>query len=375
MHRTSRFLLAMVMLVVGAAGRLVAQQPVGPLDQLAPLQAKNTLSEEEQATLRTWVEQRVLAIAAGDPVGANQPAREIRSNHKGTDGFKQLYAAVCVEAVRAAYHQAARDGAARLIALLNTMNEPATAPLLLEALRDERTPVRTAAAIGLRNLRDKLGRAGGNVLAETLNALQAAGSRETSVVTLEQIYRALDYSTAGAGPDPRATAAALLDLLEARAQGYAAGQVKAEGGDRPGLEAIGRLLGQLDEAARRRLAIAVARMLRYSVERYASELYNVREQTSSPVQVALRDRMELLIAEAEQLLAKLTPAPADEGFKTITVRMQESKEADKPTEMKIAMNRWAELLQQRFQIDVRMDATVPTTAEAGHTPPGEAPAP
>ena len=92
--------------------------------------------------------------------------------------------------------------------MLNTLNDVSAAALLIEALGDNRVPVRTAAAIGLRNLREKMTGAGGTSVNDSIAALRDAGKSETSPVTLERIYQAMDYTGLASNPDPQGTAAA-----------------------------------------------------------------------------------------------------------------------------------------------------------------------
>jgi hypothetical protein len=366
MCREYRLALSTALALVLALPTMAQDQP-GPKDPIEQLQGKNVLTDEDQATLRAWVTQRVQTIAAGGD--ATQAVKEWRESWKGTDNFKEAFAAASIEAVGAAYKQAKRDSAARLIALLNTLNQVSAHPLLVEALGDERVPVRTAAVIGLRNLQAKLAGAGGTAFADCTAALREAGKRETSPVTLQLIYRAIDYTALSSPPDPKVSAAALLELLVARGQQYGARSVKAEGADRPGLELAAKLANQLDEQGRQRLIIASARMLHYAVTRYTSDLHKVDDKTSSPLRIELRDRIELFIEAAETLLSKLTSPPDDAGFKTITSEMQDREAGEKNTYMKIAMNHWADVLQERFQFDVHMDVA----EDAGESAAGKAP--
>lgn len=351
MCRKYRLALATVIALAVALPAMAQDQP-GQEDAIEQLQGKSVLTDEDQAALRAWVAQRVQTIATGED--AAQAVKEWRESWKGTDSFKETFAAASIEAIGAAYKQAKRDSAARLIALLNTLNEVSAHPLLIEALGDERVPVRTAAVIGLRNLQAKLAGAGGTAFADCTAALSEAGKRETSPVTLQLIYRAIDYTALSSPPDPKVSAAALLELLAARGEQYGARGVKAEGADRPGLELAAKLAGQLDEQGRQRLVVASAKMLHHAVTRYTSELHKIDDKTSSPLRIALRNRIELFIAAAEALLTQSTNPDQPP---TVAKAMQEKEQAEKTVSMKIEMNKWGDLLQERFQLDVRMDDT------------------
>jgi hypothetical protein len=366
-----RLALAVTMFLLVAAQPAAAQQPPGQQDPVKQLQAKSVLTDEDQAALRGWVTQRVQVIAAAEAGNSGLSATavsELRAAYTGAEGFKQAFGAACVRAIGSAYKTAGRDSGARLIAILNTFDQVSAYQVLIEALSDKRVPVRSAAAIGLANLRQKLAGAGGSVLSESLAALREAGKRETSSLALQHIYRALDYTTLSSPPDPKANAVALLALLEARGRQYGTGSVKAEGADRAGLDLAGKLAGQLSDEERRRLVVATAAMLRYGVSRYTSELYEVDDKTSSPLQAARRNQIELFITSAERLLVSLVNPPADRPV--VTKEMEERAVDEKATYMKIQMNRWGDLLQQTYQIDVHMDVTEEPGAddEGGETP-------
>ena len=98
-------------------------------------------------------------------------------------------------------------------------------------------------------------------------------------------------------------------------------------------------------------------MLHYGVTRYTGELHKIDDKTSSPLQIALRNRIELFIRAAEELLSKLTEPPQAEDFQTVTVEMQDREQKEKSTYMKIAMNEWATVLRERFQLDLQIDVT------------------
>jgi hypothetical protein len=344
---------ATALMIIVASGAW-AQDAADPGDAVTQLQAKSVLTEEEQAALRAWVAQRVQVIASGDAVTGMEAVAQWRGAYQGTAEYKRAFAAASVQAMQGAYRQAKRDTAARMITLVNTLDDVAAQPLLIETLRDERVPVRTAGAIGLRRLQAQIVNAGGTAVADTLRALRDAGTRETSPVTLQLIYGAMNYTSLATPPDPKVVATAVAELLVARGDQYASRNVGAEGADRVGLELAAKVAAQLDDQGRQRLVAGCARMLRYGVERYTSELHKIDDKTSSPLRIELRDRMELFIMTAESLLAQLSPPP--DGFTTVSAEMQNKEAGPKVTDMKIAMNAWADLLQQRFQFDVHLEA-------------------
>ncbi len=351
--------LTLILIVIAMAsvtvGPLMAQETPAQQDAITQLQGKGVLADEDNAALRAWIQQRVQALATDNTAGTSNAIKELRDSYKGTPAFQDAYVTLCTEIIGAAYKNAQRNAGTRLIAVLNTLLDARTHTVLIEALGDERVPVRAAAAIGLRKLHAKLVAAGGTAYADCIRALRDAGRRESSVVVLKLIYAAMDFSGSGASPDPKADATAVLELLETRGEQYASRSVKGAAGDRPGLVLVDKLSAQFDEVGQRRLAIATAKMLHYSVVRYAAEFKETDDKTSSPLQIALRNRFELFIETAETLLAKLTAPPATEDFATITTEMQTRPREERAIQMRISMAAWATVLQERFQLNLQVE--------------------
>ena len=354
MRTAMRYLLVGSLFLTLGVARLAAQEtpPATPqAGSIESLQAKGVLSDEDTTALRTWIAQRFQTLTADNPAAANTAFAELRNSRIGTPAFIQAYTSACIQAAGSAYGNAERDAATRMLVLLDTFKELDAYPILVQALGDARVPVRAAAAIGLRNLQTKIAGASGNIFNEVIAALREAGKKEESAVVLKLIYEALNFERA---PDARALADAVTNLLAARGDQYGGSEVKAVAADQPGLALAERLAAQSDDDGRRRLAIAAAKMLRYAVSYYTTELHKIDNKTSSPVQVQLRDRVELFIESAEKLLRTLLK-PQDGP--DVTQALQKSIQAEKPVNMKIAMNRWADLIQQTYQTDVHLEAT------------------
>jgi hypothetical protein len=349
--------------IVASVGVLPLAAQEQPQPTLADLQGKNTLSDDERNALGQWMTERITAIGSEEPVPAAEALALLRGEFKGTDAFKEAYAAALIQSVQPAYKNAKLVPAARLITALNITNDPDARGVLLEALKDQRVGVRMAAVVGLRNLRVKLTLEGSPVFTETLNALRDAGKRETSRVTLKAIYQAMNYpAVVPSLPDAKANVAAVLDLLEARAQQYAAREAPAEGAEATGLKLGGMLRPSMDDAERKRLTIAAAKMLKYAVTRYTGgdrPLFKVQKDASPQVK-ELRNQIELLIGEAEKLLLELV-APKEPPAPAIADAM---KKAADPIDMKIAMNKWGDILKEAVNLDFYMDeAEQPTPPE------------
>ena len=345
---------------VFAAVPLLAQEPD---DGLAELRAKTTLTETDRSAIQTWIGQRVVTIVGNDPAGAQQAFAQMRGGGHGTSDFQQVYVTGCIRSIASAYKKVTLVPAARLIAILNVLNDLGSLEVLLEALRDDRTAIRAAAAVALRNLQTKL--AGNTELfGRTLNALRDAGQREPSSKTLQLIYRAMDYSGSQAAADTKAGATAVLAVLEERVKQLSGQNARAEGADYVGLQVAGRLRAARDETVRRRYTSLLGRMLQYGVRRYTAggndALIRVNSKTGSADLISLRNNIELLIVESEQQLTRiLSPDDAPE----ITDRM---KEAD-GTNMVNEMNRWAALLRGPTGLDLSMQS-LPEEEEEGEEP-------
>lgn len=312
-------------------------------DALAALRAKNALADEDRAALRTWIDERLAALGGDSPAAAATAAGELRgATSSGTAGFRDAYLAALSEAVRNAYKNASLAGAARMIAVLAAFNDAAAAPTLIDALRDERAAVRAAAAAGLRELRAK---GGGAAAGDALAALREAGKHETAGPALKAIYQAL---APAAGGDAKVGTAAVLEVLEARAEVYAsppAGGVPGEGAELAALSALDKQRKALSEDEKKRYIAALATLLRFSVDRYHAELYAVRDKVSSPRQIELRNATELVIEDCETQLADLLGLGKDKAPSVINA-MKNMKEESQRVELVIQMNKWAELLEK-----------------------------
>ncbi len=333
---------------LGAAPTM-AQAPAD--GEILGILGKSSLGDEDLPKVRGFVEQRLASIVSGN--GSSKAAGELR------DGFmaaspagKQALAGLCVELFTPAVRQADLAPAAQLLSLLNSMNDERSARLLIELLKDERPALRTAAALGLRGIHRILAQAGDARMNEMIEALRAAGKAETSAAALRATYQALAAPGGGDPPaDPRPIIAALLDILESRATFYDKGEVKAEAADTVGISLAGGLIRNAADAERDRFIVVCARVLRHAVATYTAELIETNDKTGSPMQIQLRNEMELLIAESErQLVALLKPQNLPEVAKA----MLEQQEADKKFAMKEAMNKWADLLRNSHNIDVRL---------------------
>ncbi len=329
-----------------AIGAATAQNTGATADPIQELRARDSLTDEDRTTIQRWVESTVQKVQPDDPAGAEAAIRALR-DATGSAAFREVLAAACTRSVGEAYKRAAATDAARLISVLGELNEAQTYELLTQAVRDERVAVRSAAAVGLRKLRVKIALAGGKALTDTLEALKQAGMRESSPVTLELIYHALDYPSAVPNPpDPRANADALLAILDARAEQYASDAVRAEGADEVGLRIAAGMAQLFNDSEKRLAAGAAARMLRHAVRAYVVS----GREGAARLSASTRRGLELLVMSAERLLPRVVTVSGEAPSVT---RQMEKAELIK---MRIEFEKWAELLKRALDLDVALEA-------------------
>jgi hypothetical protein len=334
------FVLALALL---HAAPLQAQP--APAD-LSAIRAKTDLTDEDRAQIRAYVEQRVSQAGDADAAVARRAADELRAAFDGSDSFKRTYAAMCLEAVSAAYRRVGPLPATRLLAIVNAFGLVEAHPLFLEALQDERVGVRAAGAIGLQTLRAQLSAAGREVFLRALDGLKEAGKREKSRGVLKAIYAALNYFESPV-PDMRAGIAALLEVLESRARQYAGDTAAGIGADDAGLRIAQSAVRNMDDGERQRLTVVVAALTKGALERYLSpamQWAELREDEAVGELVEIRNGLERLILAGEELLATLlkperAPAVADNMRKLNTDGMESE------------WKKWVPLLQQAVNQD------------------------
>lgn len=302
----------------------------------ATLQTKAAFTEEDRRQLRQLIQERVDAVLAGKAASMSELRTAAAS---GSDRYKEEFSNGYMEIVNAAWPNAKPPAAAQLLALLNTLNRADASRTLIDALASDQVAIRTVAAVGLRDLRQRIMVAGNEFYARTIDALREAGKKESAAVALKAIYQALDFSAVGTPPDTRQIAAAALEILSARAAQYVEGEVQAEGADLEGLKLLFKLRKDLGDVEKQRLLEALGAIGRFSVLRYANELHTVSDKHGSPLQISLRNQTELTLMEAERLLGELL-APKDRK-PNLTAIMQRKTE---PAELKIQWNEWAQLI-------------------------------
>lgn len=339
--------------VAAALGQTPASQPGQDTPTaVTPLRELSSLNDEQTRTIRNWVEQQVAQVVSKDAGAAGQAIAALRNGISGgKQAYREVYVAACIESGRNAYKSADLQGAARLMAFIASLNEATAAPLLLEALKDQRVAVRTAAAVGLRNCRAKLALAGGSYFSDTIAALREAGKKETSAVTLAAIYQALNFAEGGSPPDARANCAALLEILEGRAEQYAAGNAQGETAEISGVRTAEALVRVMNDEEKKRLAAALGKILKGAVVLYTRDYINVKDQGSSPQMVEARNTCESLIEQSEKVLLDVLKPKIDPKA-TVTENMKKGDSV----KIKTSMNAWADVLEQAVGIKVSVDA-------------------
>ena len=336
--------------VVGLAAGAWAQDTATKKNGLEDLQSKSVLSDEERGRLKEWITSHVAAIANASG-GALAPAAELRAAYTGTEAYKKAFARTTIELIAQSYGRAGLVPATQLIAIAGVFGDMAAHPVLLEALKDKRVGVRTAAAASLSHMRSIIAQAGGTGVSTTLAALAAAGKQETSTVALKSIYRAMDYQSVSPPAPPQANARALLELLDARAGQYAAGKAPAWGAETVAFPLMQRMAGSLGNAEKTRLIEDVGRVLVAAATRYTEKLMDIDDDSASPVDIQLRNITEQLVIDAQALVVGLTKPGSNAP--DVVAKM---RKLDK-TQMKLQLKAWAKVLAAKtgktFDVDAR----------------------
>jgi hypothetical protein len=328
-----RFLAVFVTAVVVA---VATAQDAG----LGGIPEQSTLSDADRQNVRNWVSQRVAAVLGGDAARATPALAELRgqlTSTAATDAFKAAVHAALASEAGGQLRQAEARSAAQLLALVAAAPRPQSIPLLTDALRDPRTPVRFLGASGLRRLKASLAQNPG-AIPQVMSALVNAGAAEESPAALAAIYEALDLRGLEDGPDAAVIVQNTLQLLEQRAQQYQAMGTPAQGADRHGLVVLDALRDELNPNQRTRLLQVLGRMGMFTVERYSSTP-SVRQPTTDELR-ALRRRLELMIQTIERTLDGVLGA--GEAAPNLTDAMTSPNVA---VDLKLEWNKWAQQLQ------------------------------
>lgn len=341
-------------LMICAVGAIAAAGGVQAQD-ISALKARTAVSDDDRNQLRTWISQQMQQLSGDSAAGADLAATALRELVDGaTPAFREAYVVVLSEAVRQGLPAMPPAPAARALSLLGALGEPSTSALLIDTLADERPAVRTAAVIGLRNLRGKLASVGGAAATNVMNALRDAGKRESAPLTLQAIYEALDFPAASSSPpDARSNLSAVLELLELRSQLYEAGTVDHLAPELAGLRTINSFRRSLNDDDKKRLASVLGRMLRHAVREYQGGLYRVRDSDANPRLVQLRNSTEVLISEIESLLPVTLPSGGERA--SIIDALKGVKDPADRFKLTVEMNKWADQLEratgQRFHLE------------------------
>lgn len=352
--RTGSRVAALLLFASFAAPHTAAQTPPAPPPAATPaspldaVRAKTALTDDDRAVVKTWVAERVDAVVGGSGGEAFGQLRAALTG--GSPAFRDALVATEIELIRPVIGPAPLAPAAQLVTLLASLDDLRTADVLIESLRDPRAAVRTAAAVGLTTLRKKIATEGGALFGRVVEALREAGKKETAGETLKAIYRALNYAEVGSVPDPALQVSAVLDLLGARSEQYGRGEVKGESADLAALKLAAGLRPRFNDEQRNRYVLALARILRYTVLRFSSELHKVQDRIAAPVAIADRNNAELVISEVESQLVEILKPPTAPSIRDAM------KGKDRAFNVKMELNRWADLLEpvtgQKFHAEV-----------------------
>jgi hypothetical protein len=340
--RTLLSVVSLIVLAPAAIGQTAAgQDTLGPI---AALRELDSLNDEQNRTVRAWVDQHMMQLSGDDALQAATAVSNLRTAAStAKPAFRETFVSACTEAARDRYKSAGLQPAARMLALLASLNEASTTPVLIEALKDERVAVRTAAAVGLRNVRPKVALAGGSYFTESVAGLREAGKKETSAPTL-------NYGETGTPPDARAVVAALLEILDGRAELYNKGEVQGESAEIAGIRTVAATAKLMNEDEKKRAIAAGGKVLKGAALLYIRDYINVKDAGSSPQMVEQRDACEALVELTEKLLLDLTRAKID-AKSTVTVGMKSGDDV----KMRTALGEWVNVLDKAVGLKLTIE--------------------
>lgn len=377
MPRTLAALTGCVFAVLVASRGAVAQAPpaAGPADAGMALRSRDTLSDQDKAALRQWMEARVQALVDAsrrldeasktqDEAARSAAAKALQAARKQlveplgqgpTPAYRTSYAEIAM-AVFPPYLGMANDPrggdprvALYLIQTLASLKQTASLDLMLAALSSRHPAVRYWAA---RAIRDMRGEIRGNLVDRTITELAKAGAKEGYPPAAQMIYEAVDFRNQVAGSAPRVIAA-WLEILNGRIQFYDNYLVDDFYPDVAALGLLAASSDLTDPDKKRASQIALA-ILDRCVQRWGSV---ARPDDGSPVEPPnpynpysvhdwhLRYQLTALTEQAEALLRKLNPVSGS-GAPDVAKAMRDLATAD---QVRAAFDKWQTVVQPAVQ--------------------------
>lgn len=307
------------------------------------LKAKATLSNTDRAALTDWVSTQTQVLIGDNKPAARSALKGLRDSlEEATPAFEQVMRTAASQELGRAIPAAKPLAAMQLAALLGDLGGAEALSPLLAALKSDQASVRAAAAGSLLRLQSALVAAGGDVVTQALQGLEAAAMSENNPSTLMAIYRAMDYTRAQNAPNPNDNAAAVLRVLASRGTKAQAGELVGSGADDIGLEVFTKLKANESPEDKRTLLTALSWLMRDAVNRYTSD--GSMRNPKGPDMIQVRNRIEHFMLRAERKLIELAggSAPAE----TIDAAL---KRGGAVSDVKDAMNAWAGKLQGQVE--------------------------
>ncbi len=339
-------------LLILAVARPVWADNGDPLAEIKDLRTADFLDSKMQATVRTWIGKQVEILLdedaeLSDKRGIRQVFnRAVGASPAATPDFKKKFTRATVEAFSEHLAEGEPTGVLMMVMILHDLRDllPVSAFQkggLLPALSHPLPAVKYWAARTIRLMHPSFGDLSGPRQA-VIAALREAGVRETNGQALHEIYLALDFSkTVGQVGFADEVTQALVDVFEARGEGYATGRISVSDGEVAGLTAMSKLSGPMAEPGqaqlRKRYLTALGRMLCRIVDDYTGQLEMGSDRLDRNRKLLLR-RLLLVTRGIEKELGRLVKAAGikDNADHDLYGKMRGGLEA----EILVERNKW-----------------------------------
>ena len=297
-------------LVVAAAcvlgGPAVAQE-----SELVQVKAATSLTSDQVGIITQWVTQHVDAmIAAEGATAVGKAAGSFAIAYAGgSAAFQTAFAGECatVFAPYLADASSAPNVALAMASVLAKQARPAAVPALQKGLTSPHAVVRYWAGKGLVGLRRAV--ADSPVAADVVTSLQAAGVAEKEDLVLQAIYAALNVKDVSSQPTLTAQAAmAIVVVLKVQTDRRVANKLRRAGADLVGYEALGAMLGDVDDATRKTAVSVAVKALGEDVAYYATiaDAENVPDKRQT---ILLIEQVEVFLRQALRASGETGPVP------------------------------------------------------------------
>lgn len=331
-NRIARWLIGCLAVLVFGTSALAQKEP-----EWSQICGLAQLTATDKKDVRTWIDAQIKQILAETaPVKARQQGKsfytELADSYRaGTNSFKDTVSKAAAESFVAHYKSPAKvdassphpHGRLYVMMALVAFKQPGALEGYQKALADPSSGVRERAASGLLQHRDGLNPDQWNNL---LPLIKKTALSETNSVVLSRLYALLSVNQ-----NQRANASMpiVLDILDARCKRFEQKWNVPRLAD--GEAAVwlgGRFAAVNDQPTKKKIALAVARLM-------ADSVYVYTKQALKPYE---KHALEAVILASETQLQAMVNANATPNISTIMIKGV--KDQDKNTAMLAELDKW-----------------------------------